>query len=73
LRTGPYRVFFYSADRAEPPHVHVERDRYVAKFWLRPVRLVESGDYRALEIRRLQRILTSNEARLLRAWNETFD
>lgn len=25
-REGPYRFFFYSADRDEPPHVHVERD-----------------------------------------------
>ncbi len=23
---GPYRFFFYSGDRDEPPHVHVERE-----------------------------------------------
>jgi hypothetical protein len=34
LRRGPYRSFFYSSDRAEPPHVHVERDANLAKFWL---------------------------------------
>jgi hypothetical protein len=27
LRSGPYRFFFYSADRGEPPHVHVEGRR----------------------------------------------
>ena len=26
LRAGPYRFFFYSGDRLEPPHVPVERD-----------------------------------------------
>jgi hypothetical protein len=31
LREGAYRVFFYSADGAEPPHVHIERDAGLAK------------------------------------------
>ncbi len=35
LTEGPYR-FFYAGDREEPPHVHVERDRQTAKFWLQP-------------------------------------
>ena len=42
LRDGPYRFFFYSGDRDEPPHVHVERDDCEAKFWLDPVRLERS-------------------------------
>lgn len=36
---GPYRFFFYSGDRDEPTHIHVERERNKAKFWLDPVRL----------------------------------
>jgi hypothetical protein len=39
LRFGPYRFFFYAGDREEPPHVHVEREDRLAKFWLEPVRL----------------------------------
>jgi len=39
LRVGPYRFFFYAGDRDEPPHVHVERNDKVAKFWLDPIRL----------------------------------
>ena len=34
---GPYRLFFYSFDCHEPPHVHVRRERMVCKFWLAPV------------------------------------
>jgi hypothetical protein len=45
LRTGPYRLFFYSSDRDEPPHVHVEREDNVAKFWLDPVTLQSSGGF----------------------------
>lgn len=53
LRRGPYRFFLYSGDRAEPPHVHVERDENLAKFWLDPVRLHESGGFRGAELYRV--------------------
>jgi hypothetical protein len=53
LRSGPYRYFFYSADGAEPPHVHVQREDSIAKFWLRPVRLEDSGGFGRVEIRRI--------------------
>jgi len=46
LRVGPYRFFFYSGGGHEPPHVHVERNASVAKFWLDPVRLARSQGYR---------------------------
>ena len=39
LRIGPYRFFFYAGDRDEPPHMHVERDEQIAKFWLVPMRV----------------------------------
>ena len=42
LRVGPYRFFFYAGDRDEPPHIHIESDENVAKFWLDPVRLQRS-------------------------------
>ncbi|MGO9269600.1 MAG: DUF4160 domain-containing protein [Terriglobia bacterium] len=36
LRIRSYRFFFVSLDRGEPPHVHVRRENFVAKFWLEP-------------------------------------
>lgn len=72
LRTGSYRFFFYSADRAEPPHVHVERDDNVAKFWLSPVRLHESGGYRRAELSRLESLVKDNAELVLRAWHDYF-
>jgi len=42
IRVGRFRFFFYSNDRAEPPHIHVEAGNAVAKFWLYPVRLAGS-------------------------------
>lgn len=72
LRVGPYRLFFYSGDRDEPVHVHVEREQNVAKFWLAPARLQTSGGFNAAELRRIQRIVEDNEISLIEAWNEYF-
>lgn len=57
LRDGPYRFFFYSGDRDEPPHVHVERDDCEAKFWLDPVRLERSRGFSRKEIHGIQAIV----------------
>ncbi len=34
LVAGPYRMYFYSHEPNEPPHIHVDRDDQSAKFWL---------------------------------------
>jgi Domain of unknown function (DUF4160) len=39
LRVGSYRLYFYSHEPNEPPHVHVDRDSSTAKFWLESVSL----------------------------------
>ncbi len=36
-RCGPCRVFFYSNNGVEPLHVHFQRERCLAKFWLMAV------------------------------------
>jgi hypothetical protein len=71
-REGPYRFFFYSADRHEPPHIHVEREVCRAKFWLDPVQLARSGGFGAAELSRLERLVVEQQERLLRAWHEYF-
>ncbi len=72
LRIGPYRFFFYSGDREEPRHIHVEREANRGKFWLDPVRLAESGGFGRAEIRRLEALVRENAADLRRAWDEHF-
>jgi hypothetical protein len=37
LRSGPYRVYFYSHESNEPAHVHIDRDQASCKFWLSEV------------------------------------
>ena len=72
LHVGPYRFFFYASDRDEPPHIHVERDDNVAKFWLDPVRLQSSGGFSRVEINRIDKIVKDYQRKLLEAWNEYF-
>ncbi len=72
LRSGPYRLFFYAGDRDEPPHVHVERDDRIAKFWLDPMRLQRDGGFSRAEIIRIERLVGDRQVELMEAWNEYF-
>ena len=72
FRFGPYRFFFYAADWAEPPHIHVRRDRTLAKFWLDPVRLANNDGFGAIELNRVTRLVQENVNRLLEAWDDFF-
>lgn len=71
-RIGPFRFFFYSNEGAEPPHVHAQQERKMAKFWLEPVTLASSGRFSASELRAIERIVLENRERFLEAWNEFF-
>ena len=72
LTIGSYRFFFYSGDQDEPVHIHVERDNYLAKFWLQPVRLQNSGGFKRQELNRIQRLVEENERHFIEAWHEHF-
>lgn len=71
-RIGPYRIFFYTGDKGEPVHVHVERDDKVAKFWLDPVRLQSSGGFNRAEITRIHRLMQDKRTEFVEAWNDYF-
>jgi hypothetical protein len=72
LRSGPYRFFFYSNEGSEPPQVHVQRDRALAKFWLRPVGVASSSGFPGSQLRQIERLIAINADELLEAWHEFF-
>ena len=72
LEDGPYRFVFFSSDRGEPPHVHVKRDRRIAKFWLDPVVLAKNHGFPGHELNHITRLVATHEAALLEAWHEYF-
>lgn len=73
LREGPYRFYFVSGDRGEPPHVHVHRDSASAKLWLNPVELASSGRLSRSELREIHRIVERNRTLFLEEWHDYFD
>ncbi len=72
LRPGPYRIYFYSHDGREPAHVHVDRERSSAKFWLEPVGLARNIGFTPVELRRIERLVTEHRLQLLEAWHGYF-
>ena len=73
LRKGPYRVYFFSHDAIEPPHVHVDRDEKSAKFWLVPVSLARNLGFSSVELRRIESLLRINQISLLEQLSDFFD
>ena len=72
LRIGAYRFYFYSHEPFEPPHIHIDRDNFSAKFWLDPVTLAKNIGFRAKELRKLELLVRENQTKLLESWNEYF-
>jgi len=70
LRIGPYRFYFYSNEKGEPPHIHVQRERFLAKFWINPVALAGSHRFASHELRSIQIHVVENREIFLEAWNE---
>nr|MBN1228830.1 DUF4160 domain-containing protein [Anaerolineae bacterium] len=68
FRQGPYRFFFYAQDCVEPPHVHVQREQFTAKFWVDPVRLAVSGGMPDHELRDIEKIIEERQAAILKKW-----
>ena len=72
LRIGPYRFYFYSNEQGEPARIHIQRERMLAKFWLKPVMLASSTRFPPQELRKLEVLVIENCNALLEAWNEYF-
>jgi len=72
LRSRPYRLYFYSHEPNEPPHIHIDHGEQSSKFWLKPVTLARNLGFSPKELRDLEKIVFENEQRLLEAWHEYF-
>ena len=73
LEIEGFRFFFYSADRNEPPHIHIRKAGQEAKFWLNPIRLAHLGRFKPSDLRRMNEILEENQEYILERWNEQFN
>ncbi|MFQ5651962.1 MAG: DUF4160 domain-containing protein [bacterium] len=72
LQDGPYSFIFFSSDRGEAAHIHVKRDRQIAKFWLNPVSLSRNRGFKEHELNRMAQLVEKHRQTLLEAWHEYF-
>lgn len=72
LRTEGFRLYFYSHEPNEPPHVHVDRGPASAKIWLEPVVLARNAGFSARELGAVLRLVRDHQPKLLEAWHGFF-
>jgi len=72
LIVGPYRFFFVSLDYGEPAHVHIQREKMVAKIWLDPVTLERAGGFKPQELNKLLKLTHEHRDFLVEKWHEHF-
>lgn len=54
-------------------HIHVKRDRQLAKFWLIPVSLEKNRGFKDHELNQIARLVEEHQQTLLEAWHDYFD
>jgi len=69
---GQYRFFFASSDGSEPPHVHIEHDGKVAKFWLQPVKNAKTGRLAQHQLSMIERLVSEHQVEFLKVWHDFF-
>ena len=72
LQSEGFRFFFYSNERQEPPHVHVEKGDGEAKLWLQPVQVAYSHRLTPGELRRARELAFQHQGTFMERWNEHF-
>ncbi len=72
LQVGPYSFVFFSSDRGEPAHIHVKRDRQIAKFWLSPIALAINRGFKEHELNYIAHLIVQHQRTLLEAWHDYF-
>jgi len=70
LRIGSFRFHFYSDERNEPPHIHVETPEGECKFWLDPIVLARNKGVPPLVVRAIERLGFAHQVYLKEKYHE---
>jgi hypothetical protein len=71
-----YRFHFFSneGDPLEPCHIHVQKDKNRAKFWIEPYIYLEYNyGFTSQELNRFRKIIEENEELIRSKWDEYFN
>jgi hypothetical protein len=72
LRRDGFRLYFYSHEPNEPPHMHVDRAGASAKLWLEPVAVASNVGFSAQDLGDVFRPVGAERTHLLEAWHVFF-
>ena len=71
-REGPYRFFFYSNEKGEPPHVHVEAGDGEGKLWIQSAAFASHAGLSPKDLAKIVAIVKDHQADFLEAWHGYF-
>jgi len=61
LRVGSFRFHFYSDERNEPPHIHVETPDGECEFWLDPITLARNKGVLPPNLRIIEKLVYEHQ------------
>lgn len=70
LRIGSFRFHFYSDERNEPPHIHVDTPDGECKFWLEPIALARNKGVSPRVVRQIEKLVFENQVFLRDRYHE---
>jgi len=71
-----YRFHFFSneGDPLEPCHIHVQKDKNRAKFWIEPyIYLDYNYGFTSQELNRFRKVIEENKELIRSKWDEYFN
>jgi hypothetical protein len=72
LREDGFRLYFYSHEPNEPPHVHIDKGGASAKVWLQSGHLADNAGFSAAQLGDVLRLVRRHQALLLESWHGHF-
>jgi hypothetical protein len=72
LQIKSYRFFFFSNERQEPLHIHIEKAEAYAKFWLDPLFVAINHGFTSKELREISELIEKNEILIRDKWDGHF-
>ena len=67
-----FRFYFSANENLEPPHVHVQFQSAVAKFWINPVALASNKGLKPSELKKAGNLVRANSNLMKEKWDEFF-
>ncbi len=73
FRVFGLRFFFYSDERNEPPHVHIEKGKGRGKYWLDPIEKVYMHNFNKQEERQVRYLVKKKQITFRNKWHDYFN